>query len=56
MDSSVEINKLRRQQTAIANFGTFALNESDLQKILTEAARVCAAGLGARYSSTTLAD
>lgn len=33
---------LRRQQTALANFGTFAFHEPNLEKILTEAARVCA--------------
>ncbi len=50
MSNLIEIKKLRRQQTAIVNFGTFALNERDLQKILNQAARVCAEGLGARYS------
>ena len=39
------IRRLRRQQAAPAGFGTFALGESDLGKILTEAARVCAACL-----------
>ncbi len=33
---------LRRQQAALANFGTFAFHEPELGKILTEAARVCA--------------
>jgi len=47
---TVEIEKLRRQQTAIANFGSFALSGSDLQAILNEAARVCAQGLGTKYS------
>ena len=50
MADSIEIEKLRRQQTAIAKFGSFALHESDLQTILTEAARVCAEGLATRYS------
>lgn len=36
------IERLLRQQAALANFGSFAFGESDLQKILTEAARVCA--------------
>ena len=40
-----EIRRLRRQQAALAEFGTFALGESDLGKVLTEAARVCAEGL-----------
>jgi two-component sensor histidine kinase/CheY-like chemotaxis protein len=42
---SAEIRRLRRQQAALAEFGTFALGESDLGKVLTEAARVCAEGL-----------
>jgi CheY-like chemotaxis protein len=42
---SAEIRRLRRQQAALAAFGTFALGESDLGKVLTEAARVCAEGL-----------
>lgn len=50
MADTVEIEKLRRQQSAIAHFGSFALNESDLQAILNEAARVCAEGLGTKYS------
>lgn len=36
------IEKLLRQQAALANFGSFAFNETDLQKILSEAARICA--------------
>ena len=42
---SAEIRRLRRQQAALAAFGTFALGEGDLGKVLTEAARVCADGL-----------
>ena len=42
---SAEIRRLRRQQAALAAFGTFALGEGDLGKVLTEAARVCAEGL-----------
>jgi two-component sensor histidine kinase len=42
---SLEIQRLRRQQAALAGFGSFALGESDLGKVLTEAARVCAEGL-----------
>ena len=41
--------KLLRQQAAIAAFGSFALRESDLLKILTEAARVCAEGLSVPF-------
>lgn len=39
------VRNLLRQQSAIASFGSFALRESDLLKVLTEAARVCADGL-----------
>jgi two-component sensor histidine kinase len=39
------VEKLRRQQAALAKFGRFAFNETDLLTILTEAARVCAASL-----------
>jgi two-component sensor histidine kinase len=42
---STEVRRLRRQQAALAGFGSFALGESDLGKVLTEAARVCAEGL-----------
>ena len=40
-----DIERLLRQQAALARFGSFALGEDDLAKILTEAARVCAEGL-----------
>jgi len=40
------IEKLLRQQAALANFGTYAFNEPDLQKVLSEAARICAESLG----------
>jgi two-component sensor histidine kinase/CheY-like chemotaxis protein len=39
------ISRLRRQQAALAAFGGFALYENDLERVLTEAARVCAEGL-----------
>jgi two-component sensor histidine kinase len=42
---SAEVRRLLRQQAAIAGFGSFALRQSDLMKVLTEAARVCAEGL-----------
>jgi two-component sensor histidine kinase/CheY-like chemotaxis protein len=42
---SSEIRRLRRQQAALAGFGGFALGETDLAKILTEAARICAESL-----------
>lgn len=43
------IEKLLRQQGALASFGSFAFREPDLLKILTEAARVCAASLGVPF-------
>ncbi|MDB5655247.1 MAG: sensor hybrid histidine kinase, partial [Tardiphaga sp.] len=45
-----KVEKLLRQQAAIARFGSFALRELDLMKILTEAARVCAEGLSVPFS------
>jgi len=46
-DSSSDrtVEKLLRQQAALAAFGSFAFRETDLEKILTEAARICAASL-----------
>jgi two-component sensor histidine kinase len=44
-----QIKTLRRQQAAIAGFGSFALRQSDLLTILTEAARVCAEGLSVPF-------
>jgi signal transduction histidine kinase len=49
-DAAAKRQKLLRQQAAIARFGGFALREPDLTKILTEAARVCADGLGVPFS------
>ncbi|MDB5581835.1 MAG: signal transduction histidine kinase [Bradyrhizobium sp.] len=49
-DDGAKVRKLLRQQTAVARFGSFALREGDLQKVLTEAARVCAEGLGVPYA------
>ena len=49
-DAPAEVQKLLRQQAAIARFGSFALRERDLMKILTEAARVCADGLSVPFS------
>jgi two-component sensor histidine kinase len=48
--NATQVRKLLRQQAAVANFGSFALRESDLLKILTEAARVCAECLGVPFS------
>jgi signal transduction histidine kinase len=49
-DADSQVQKLLRQQAAIAQFGSFALRERDLLNILTEAARVCADGLGVPFS------
>jgi two-component sensor histidine kinase len=49
MGDAAEVQKLLRQQAAIASFGSFALSQSDLQNVLTEAAQVCAEGLGVRF-------
>jgi signal transduction histidine kinase/CheY-like chemotaxis protein len=49
-DAASQIQKLLRQQAAVARFGSFALRERDLLKILTEAARVCADGLDVPFS------
>jgi two-component sensor histidine kinase len=43
------IEGLLRRQAALASFGTYAFRETDLQKILEEAARLCAECLGVPY-------
>lgn len=48
--SGKEVERLLRQQAALARFGSFALGESNLDKVLTEAARVCAEGLDVPFS------
>jgi two-component sensor histidine kinase len=48
--SAAQVHKLLRQQAAVAHFGSFALRESDVLKVLTEAARVCAQCLSVPYS------
>jgi two-component sensor histidine kinase/DNA-binding response OmpR family regulator len=40
--ANLKITRLLRQQAALAGFGGFAFRETDLGKILTEAARACA--------------
>lgn len=45
MTSARTIERLLRQQAALAKFGGFAFGEPDLQKILAEAARICAESL-----------
>jgi hypothetical protein len=49
-DAGAMTRKLFRQQAAIAGFGSFALRENDLLKVLTEAAKVCAEGLSVPFS------
>jgi signal transduction histidine kinase/CheY-like chemotaxis protein len=49
-DAAAQVQKLLRQQAAIARFGSFALRERDLNEILTEAVRVCADGLSVPFS------
>jgi signal transduction histidine kinase len=47
---AAKVEKLLRQQAAIARFGSFALRERDLMNILTEAVRACAEGLSVPFS------
>jgi two-component sensor histidine kinase/putative methionine-R-sulfoxide reductase with GAF domain len=49
-DAAATVSKLLRQQAAVAGFGSFALRQSDLLKVLTEAARACAEGLGVPFA------
>jgi signal transduction histidine kinase/ActR/RegA family two-component response regulator len=49
-DAAAQVQKLLRQQAAVARFGSFALRERDLMMILTEAARACAEGLNVPFS------
>jgi len=49
-DAAAQVQKLLRQQAAIARFGSFALRERNLMNILTEAVLVCAEGLSAPFS------
>jgi two-component sensor histidine kinase len=49
-EDAAKVRKLLRQQAAVAGFGSFALRQSDLLKVLTEAARACADGLGVPFS------
>ena len=46
---SDEIARLRRQQQTLAKFGSFAFIETNIQTVLTEAARACAEGLGVPF-------
>lgn len=49
-NASAQVQKLLRQQAAIASFGSYALRERDLMKILAEAVRACAEGLNVPFS------
>ena len=51
-DSSSDhtVEKLLRQQAALAAFGSFAFREPDLLLVLTEAARICAACLDVPFA------
>jgi signal transduction histidine kinase len=49
-DAAAQVQKLLRQQAAIARFGSFALRERNLMNILKEAVRVCAEGLSVPFS------
>ena len=48
-DDAARVGNLLRQQAAIAGFGSFALRQNDLLKVLSEAARVCAKGLSVPF-------
>lgn len=50
IDETRTIEKLLRQQAALANFGSYAFRESDLQKILDEAARISAQSFSVTYA------
>ncbi|WP_375461730.1 sensor histidine kinase [uncultured Enterovirga sp.] len=50
MTSVHTIERLLRQQAALAHFGSFAFGETDLQRILTEAVRVCAESLNVPFA------
>jgi two-component sensor histidine kinase len=47
--STADVKGLLRQQAALAGFASYAFRETDLQAILTEAARVCAEALGVPF-------
>jgi two-component sensor histidine kinase len=49
-DDGAQVRKVLHQQKAIAHFGSFALREGDLLKILTEASRACAESLGVSFA------
>jgi two-component sensor histidine kinase len=43
------VSRLLQQQAALADFGSFAFREASLHRILSEAARICAEGLGVPF-------
>ena len=49
-DAPAQVQKLLRQQAAIARFGSFALRERDLSNILNQAVRICAESLDVPFS------
>jgi PAS domain S-box-containing protein len=49
MEDLKTVHALRRQQAAIATFGSLALRQNDPLKVFAEAARVCAESLGVRF-------
>ncbi len=50
IETAAQNARLRRQQSALAKFGSFALGERDLQLILVEASRVCVTCFGVSYT------
>jgi DNA-binding response OmpR family regulator/putative methionine-R-sulfoxide reductase with GAF domain len=52
-ESADAFRQLRRQQAALAGFSNFALFVGGIGDVLTEAARVCAKGLDAPFSSVS---
>jgi len=50
MGKPSEIERLRRQQGALADFGSFAFREDNLQAVLAEAAHICAQSLNVPFA------
>ncbi len=50
MNTTRQVERLLRQQAALARFGSFAFGEPSLQAILSEAARICAECLDVPFS------
>ena len=46
---ATDVKRLLQQQAALAKFGSFAFRETDLLKILNEAARICADSLNVQF-------